>query len=769
MRPAAPHAIIRREKYFGPKSWCLAFFCPVVLPYIVFRPVDTRLILAQEGNGAPGSWEKYCGLKSWCLAVNCGFPCIAFCPIDTKPASDPSVRTEKYCGPRSCFICMCSSHCVMYCPIDERQVPIVDEEACLTDETAVAGQTIQHPIAPMASQRIPSQLAMSGQQVQEERVSEGTRKSDTGFQMPLGIPSTVFLPDNANQQMQESRASSASVTASTSTTGGAAGVTEQPQQQPHQREEGDRGPNCHKIPTVPSSSAVHTISLQECRIDFKTTHFTKQTVVLTRGENGGVGLMLQRPAQASSGPFMVTKIVPGSPADLCKRMQPGDHLEAVDDVLVHELNRDQVTSLIKGIAGSVVTLTLLCCVSDEQSAEDTISGLRMAEQPQETQERGEKGCMKTTPVPLLRVKKYVRPTLQGRREEENHSSAASVVESGWDIERPVNVSSDEQLQQAVRLQGGEAQMLSELFLKATEGQDKMYGSVAREIFARSGLSFSLLRNIWKVCDRGSKGYLTMWEFALAFRLIQLAQADMQPTLHELTRLTNEQLQAAISNAPQFQSGELASPGEQSQELQGQKISGAADAPTIPLPPMEDGAVDTGTVQLQSGDFDDMVDGDDAMVDRDDLDSPLSKLDPSTLAYTCPRAMQLPDKEAQPPSFDGDMKFDEEVQQYVNQYNISSQAQQALHEMGVSSLPDLLYLEDSDLTSLKLVDQGNISRLRDDIKGKTIQTHPMPATLSAYVVTGNPDIEIVALPPVQTFDAFPIPRTPPSGDRVRQSQ
>ena len=84
--------------------------------------------------------------------------------------------------------------------------------------------------------------------------------------------------------------------------------------------------------------------------------------------------------------------------------------------------------------------------------------------------------------------------------------------------------SDEDLKNAVRLENDEIQGFRDLFqLAAGSGQPVLHGEPAKLFFSRSGLSNTILKEIWAICDRGKKGYLTRPEFVLAVRLVALGQ------------------------------------------------------------------------------------------------------------------------------------------------------------------------------------------------------------------------------------------------------
>ena len=73
-------------------------------------------------------------------------------------------------------------------------------------------------------------------------------------------------------------------------------------------------------------------------------------VLLTRGSTGGIGLGFRGHA-ATTGPFPVDMLVPGSPAEHCQRIRPGDLIIAVNNVSAQSLSVDQVRELIVGNAG----------------------------------------------------------------------------------------------------------------------------------------------------------------------------------------------------------------------------------------------------------------------------------------------------------------------------------------------------------------------------------------------------------------------------------
>ena len=159
--------------------------------------------------------------------------------------------------------------------------------------------------------------------------------------------------------------------------------------------------------------------------------------------------------------------------------------------------------------------------------------------------------------------------------------------------------------------------------------------------------------------------------------------------------------------------------------------------------MEDGAVDTGAVELQTGQFDDILSSH-AVVPA------AIEISQSTTAAvssrpTSSRAIPPQGKEAGHPSFDDEAKPGEEVQQYFKQYRVSSQAIQALHEMGVMSPSDLMYLQGSDLKNLSLVDQRKIAHLRDDhVGGKTSSKLALSHTESALPVRQIPAVRNITI-------------------------
>ena len=78
-------------------------------------------------------------------------------------------------------------------------------------------------------------------------------------------------------------------------------------------------------------------------------------VVLTRGAGGGIGLNLS--ADRGRSPFVVDSLMPGSPIAICGQVSPGhDVLYSVDGVRVQDKSLDQVIEMIKGPAGTQVTL-----------------------------------------------------------------------------------------------------------------------------------------------------------------------------------------------------------------------------------------------------------------------------------------------------------------------------------------------------------------------------------------------------------------------------
>jgi hypothetical protein len=89
------------------------------------------------------------------------------------------------------------------------------------------------------------------------------------------------------------------------------------------------------------------------------------------------------------------------------------------------------------------------------------------------------------------------------------------------------VLSDEELKNAVRLEYEEIIGFRDLFqLAAGSSQEVLHGKPAKAFFSRSGLSNMILKEIWSICDRGKKGFLTRPEFVLAARLVSLGQVAM---------------------------------------------------------------------------------------------------------------------------------------------------------------------------------------------------------------------------------------------------
>jgi epidermal growth factor receptor substrate 15 len=86
--------------------------------------------------------------------------------------------------------------------------------------------------------------------------------------------------------------------------------------------------------------------------------------------------------------------------------------------------------------------------------------------------------------------------------------------------------SDEDLKNAVRLEHDEILGFRDLFqLAAGNCQEVLHGEPAKLFFSRSGLSNMILKEIWAICDRGKKGFLTRPEFVLAVRLVALGQVE----------------------------------------------------------------------------------------------------------------------------------------------------------------------------------------------------------------------------------------------------
>jgi hypothetical protein len=78
-------------------------------------------------------------------------------------------------------------------------------------------------------------------------------------------------------------------------------------------------------------------------------------VVLTRGAGGAIGLNLS--ADRGRSPFVVESLMPGSPIANCGQVSPGhDVLCSVDGVRVQDKSLDQVIEMIRGPAGTQVTL-----------------------------------------------------------------------------------------------------------------------------------------------------------------------------------------------------------------------------------------------------------------------------------------------------------------------------------------------------------------------------------------------------------------------------
>jgi hypothetical protein len=109
-------------------------------------------------------------------------------------------------------------------------------------------------------------------------------------------------------------------------------------------------------------SACSPISLEVVRpplVELVQPHrLFKFQVSLTRAKGGGVGIAYQL-IKGHTGPFVVVHLIPGTPADLCNRIIPGDIIVAVNKVAVKSLSLDQTCSLIRGDAGTEVEITLV--------------------------------------------------------------------------------------------------------------------------------------------------------------------------------------------------------------------------------------------------------------------------------------------------------------------------------------------------------------------------------------------------------------------------
>jgi len=86
-----------------------------------------------------------------------------------------------------------------------------------------------------------------------------------------------------------------------------------------------------------------------------------RTVALERGlarpgEQAGVGLSFQ--ATKGTGYMVITKVVPGGPADLSQQFKVGDIILRVNNVIVQAKRIPEVVSLIKGPPSTIVVLTL---------------------------------------------------------------------------------------------------------------------------------------------------------------------------------------------------------------------------------------------------------------------------------------------------------------------------------------------------------------------------------------------------------------------------
>ena len=75
---------------------------------------------------------------------------------------------------------------------------------------------------------------------------------------------------------------------------------------------------------------------------------------VSRQESSGIGILFDRVSLA--GPFTIQVVIPGSAAALCGRIAAGDMLHGVGKTPVYELDQQQAVALLRGQAGSDITL-----------------------------------------------------------------------------------------------------------------------------------------------------------------------------------------------------------------------------------------------------------------------------------------------------------------------------------------------------------------------------------------------------------------------------
>ena len=91
---------------------------------------------------------------------------------------------------------------------------------------------------------------------------------------------------------------------------------------------------------------------------------SRRTISLSRGETGGIGLVLHREA-ASTGPFAIKRLAAGGAAQVCQKLAVGDELHEIDDVSVHDMRLDQLKDTILGAPGTAIRLTVVRPVSKD--------------------------------------------------------------------------------------------------------------------------------------------------------------------------------------------------------------------------------------------------------------------------------------------------------------------------------------------------------------------------------------------------------------------
>eukprot|EP00741_Cyanophora_paradoxa_P013576 tig00020703_g13109.t1 len=71
----------------------------------------------------------------------------------------------------------------------------------------------------------------------------------------------------------------------------------------------------------------------------------------------------------------------------------------------------------------------------------------------------------------------------------------------------------------------EKRYYSDVFVQADADGDGWITSKDAQFLRRSGLGAPALKEIWKVSDAAAKGYLSRLEFAIALRLVAVAQTQ----------------------------------------------------------------------------------------------------------------------------------------------------------------------------------------------------------------------------------------------------